>query len=74
MSLSEALKKESTKVRKCLVCEWLQELPETDQNSFNTWVNSGRPLAPLLRASKKQTPPIPVERNAFERHCRDHLQ
>ena len=75
MSLTDALKEESrrSRQRRCLVCEWLTELPEDDRKSFNAWVASGRSLAALLRASKKQEPPIPVERNAFERHCKDHL-
>lgn len=75
MSLTDALKEESrrSQQRRCLVCEWLTELSEDDRNSFNAWVVSGRSMAALLRASKKQVPPIPVERNAFERHCRDHL-
>jgi len=75
VSLTDALKEESrrSQQRRCLVCEWLTELSEDDRNSFNAWITSGRPIAALLRASKKQEPPIPVERNAFERHCRDHL-
>ena len=76
MSLSEALKEEAHKgkARKCRACDWLLEIPESDRESFVSWVNSGRPLAPLLRAAKRQDPPIPVQRDAFERHCREHIQ
>lgn len=76
MSLSEALKEETHKgrTRKCRVCDWLQDISEEDRESFVSWVISGRPLAALLRASKRQDPPVPVERDAFERHCRDHVQ
>jgi hypothetical protein len=74
VSLSKALQEEvEAKSRKCLVCDWLNELPQNDQESFTAWANSGRPLAPLFRAAKKQEPPIPVERSAFERHCRSHI-
>ena len=55
----------------CQVCKWLAGLPPEDQECFAKWLDSGQPLAPLLRASKKQSPPVPVERYSFERHCRD---
>lgn len=74
MSLSEALKDESSKwTRKCLVCEWISGLPEKDQESFKEWINSGRPIATLFRASQRQEPPVPVQRSSFERHCREHV-
>lgn len=73
MSLSEALKEEEVR-QGCQVCKWLAELPTEDQECFARWLDQGRPLAPLLRASKKQNPPIPVERYSFERHCRGDCQ
>ena len=70
MSLSDDLREEE-QAKRCPVCTWLEGQPVENQEVFNKWLSSGKPLAMLHRASKKQDPPVPVERYSFERHCRE---